>query len=128
MKLTNQQGWFIFTFMIWLLTLRSTVVFCLLFFWLWLAFLMLGIAHLITPAGGDPNANLIKAGGMFGLLAAFFAWCILRLRVLRIARIVSSLFRFGISHGLIRDVRIGRRLVRRGRMRRRMLRVGWVYE
>jgi len=68
------MGWFIFTFMLWLLTLRSTVVFCLLFFWLWLAFLMLGIGHIITPASGVPNSALIKAGGMFGLLAAFFAW------------------------------------------------------
>lgn len=74
--LTLTQGWFIFTFMMWLLTLRSTVIFSLLFFWLHLAFLMLGLGYLLTPqtAGGAPHTGLIKAGGMFGLLAAFFAW------------------------------------------------------
>ncbi|KAH6671150.1 putative meiotically up-regulated gene 86 protein [Halenospora varia] len=68
------MGWFIFTFLLWILTLRSTVVFSLLFFWLWLAFLMLGIGYLVTPEGGAPNSGLLKAGGMFGLLSAFFAW------------------------------------------------------
>ncbi|CAG8960065.1 hypothetical protein HYFRA_00010543 [Hymenoscyphus fraxineus] len=74
------MGWFIFTFLLWLLTLRSTVVFSALFFFLWLAFLMLGIAHLVTPnptsptAAAVPNVPLTKAGGLFGLLAAFLAW------------------------------------------------------
>ncbi len=74
------MGWFIFTFLLWTCTLKSTVVFSLLFFWLWLAFLMLGLAYLYSPepAAGATSAaaqtGLQKAGGMFGLLAAFFAW------------------------------------------------------
>jgi len=66
-------GWFIFTTILLLCTLRSTVMFFLLFFWLDLAFLMLGLGYLLNgPAG--PNGNLVKAGGFFGLLAAFWAW------------------------------------------------------
>jgi hypothetical protein len=67
------MGWFIFTTILLFCTLRSTVMFFLLFFWLDLAFLMLGIGWL-KHSGGAPNANFIKAGGLFGLLAAFWAW------------------------------------------------------
>jgi len=67
------MGWFIFTTILLFCTLRSTVMFFLLFFWLDLAFLMLGIGWL-NHSGGAPNAKLIKAGGFFGLLAAFWAW------------------------------------------------------
>jgi len=63
------MGWFIFTTILLLCTLRSTVMFFLLFFWLDLAFLMLGLGYLY-----DANEKLIKAGGFFGLLAAFWAW------------------------------------------------------
>lgn len=67
------MGWFIFTTILLLCTLRSTVMFFLLFFWLDMAFLLLGIGWL-QHDGGKPNSSLIKAGGMFGLLAAFWAW------------------------------------------------------
>jgi len=67
------MGWFIFTTILLLCTLRSTVMFFLLFFWLDLAFLMLGVGHLQSK-NGAPNPGLIKAGGLFGLLAAFWAW------------------------------------------------------
>jgi GPR1/FUN34/yaaH family len=67
------MGWFIFTTILLFCTLRSTVMFFLLFFWLDLAFLMLGIGWL-KHSGGAPDANFIKAGGLFGLLAAFWAW------------------------------------------------------
>lgn len=67
------QGWFIFTFLLLLCTLRSTVAFFSLFFTLDLAFLCLGIGYLENSSGG-PNGNLIKAGGVFGILAAFLAW------------------------------------------------------
>lgn len=72
------QGWFIVTFLFWILTLRSTVVFCLLFFWLWITFLLLALAYILTPnvTDGAPNSKLQKAGALFGLLAAFFAWYI----------------------------------------------------
>jgi len=56
-----------------LCTIRSTVAFFTLFFTLDMAFLMLGIAYL-THAGGEPNSACLKAGGVFGILAAFTAW------------------------------------------------------
>ncbi|KAI4165601.1 MAG: hypothetical protein LQ346_009104, partial [Caloplaca aetnensis] len=67
-------GWFIFTTLLLLVTLRSTVAFFSLFFFLDLAFLMLGIGYLHPDAKNHPNPPIIKAGGFFGLLAAFLAW------------------------------------------------------
>jgi len=66
-------GWFIFTTILLLCTLRSTVAFFLLFFFLDLAFLLLAIGY-ILPKDGSPNGPIIKAGGYFGLFAAFMAW------------------------------------------------------
>lgn len=66
-------GWWIFTTILLICTLRSTVAFFSLFFFLDLAFLMLFIAHFHTP-GGSPSVPLTKAGGYFGLLSAFAAW------------------------------------------------------
>lgn len=67
------MGWFIFTFILLLCTLKSTVAFFLLFFFLDLTFLLLGISYLV--GGGDaPDTKIQKAGGLFGLLAAFAAW------------------------------------------------------
>lgn len=54
-------------------TLRSTVAFFLLFFTLDMAFLLLGIGYLQNGSGA-PNEGCIKAGGAFGVLAAFLAW------------------------------------------------------
>jgi len=68
------MGWFIFTFLLVSLTLRSTVAFFFLFFTLDLAFLMLGIAYLDHDAEGNANIPLLRAGGAFGILAAFAAW------------------------------------------------------
>ena len=68
------MGWFIFTTILLGCTLRSTVAFFLLFFFLDLAFLLLGIGYLQPNSAGLPNPPVIKAGGLFGLLAAFFAW------------------------------------------------------
>jgi succinate-acetate transporter protein len=69
------MGWFIFTFLLLLCTMKSTVAFFLLFLTLDLAFLMLGLGHLIRPdQGAHSHVGLIKAGGVFGLLAAFLAW------------------------------------------------------
>lgn len=40
-----------------------------------MAFLMLGIAYLQPVDGGTaPQPGCLKAGGVFGLLAAFLAW------------------------------------------------------
>ncbi|KAF2453853.1 GPR1/FUN34/yaaH family-domain-containing protein [Lineolata rhizophorae] len=67
------MGWFIFTFLLLICTLRSTVAFFLLFFTLDLAFLLLGIGYLQND-GGAPHTGCIRAGGAFGILAAFLAW------------------------------------------------------
>jgi succinate-acetate transporter protein len=67
------MGWFIFTFLLLICTLRSTVAFFLLFFTLDLAFLLLGVGYLNYGAAG-PQSACIKAGGYFGLFAAFLAW------------------------------------------------------
>lgn len=68
-------GWFIFTTILLLCTLRSTVMFFLLFFTLDLAFLMLSCSHYAANNGAAASARLLtKAGGGFGMLAAFLAW------------------------------------------------------
>ena len=67
------MGWFIFTTILLICTLRSTVAFFSLFFTLDLAFMMLGIGYLQYDEAG-PNVACIKAGGWFGLMAAFLAW------------------------------------------------------
>jgi len=67
------MGWFIFTFILLLCTLRSTVAFFFLFFTLDMAFLLLGIGYLQADAVG-PQSDCIVAGGAFGLMAAFAAW------------------------------------------------------
>jgi succinate-acetate transporter protein len=68
------MGWAIFTFLLLICTLRSTVAFFLLFFTLDLAFFLLSIGHLTSDAKGKNNIPVIKAGGYFGLFAAFLAW------------------------------------------------------
>jgi succinate-acetate transporter protein len=67
-------GWFIFTFLLLICTLRSTVAFFMLFFTLDLAFLFLGLAYLYHGGTGAPHTGLLRAGGAFGILAAFTAW------------------------------------------------------
>jgi len=67
-------GWFIFTFLLLICTLRSTVAFFMLFFTLDLAFLFLGLAYLYHEGTGAPNVPLLRAGGAFGIIAAFTAW------------------------------------------------------
>jgi len=66
-------GWFIFTTVLVFCTLRSTLAFFLLFFFLDMAFLLLSVGHL-QSTDGTPKASVIKAGGYFGLFAAFMAW------------------------------------------------------
>lgn len=68
-------GWFIFTFLLLLCTLRSTVMFFMLFFTLDLAFLMLACSEYAAANSAATAAlKLGQAGGGFGLLAAFLAW------------------------------------------------------
>lgn len=67
-------GWFIFTTILLLCTLRSTLAFFLLFFTLDLAFLFLALGKLTATSAGAENVHLNKAGGYFGIFAAFLAW------------------------------------------------------
>ncbi|KAL2268196.1 hypothetical protein VTJ83DRAFT_3042 [Remersonia thermophila] len=69
------MGWFIFTTILLLCTLRSTVMFFLLFFTLDMAFLMLACSHFAANNGAAVSAKkLTQAGGGFGIVAAFLAW------------------------------------------------------
>lgn len=68
------MGWFIFTTLLLIATLRSTVAFFMLFFTLDLAFLLLGIGYLEHDSEGHPQTQCIRAGGAFGILAALLAW------------------------------------------------------
>jgi succinate-acetate transporter protein len=69
-------GWFIFTFILWILTIRSTLAFSSLFFTVWITFICLGVAYLDArnTADGHPHHGLTVAGGAFGIIAAFIAW------------------------------------------------------
>jgi succinate-acetate transporter protein len=67
-------GWFIFTTLLLVCTLRSTIAFFLIFFFLDLAFLLLAIGYIRGPTSTSVNVGCIKAGGVFGLLSAFAAW------------------------------------------------------
>jgi succinate-acetate transporter protein len=53
--------------------LKSTVAFFFLFFTLDMTFMLLAIAYL-HPTHGAPNTGCTRAGGAFGILAAFAAW------------------------------------------------------
>lgn len=61
-------GWFIFTFFLMLLTVKSTVAFFLIFFFLSITFLLLAISEF------SAKTSVKKAGGVFGLITAFVAW------------------------------------------------------
>lgn len=68
-------GWFIFTTVLLMCTLRSTLAFFLLFFTLDLAFLFLACEQYASDLGNASAAlALQKTGGLFGFLAAFLAW------------------------------------------------------
>lgn len=68
-------GWFIFTTILLLCTLKSTVAFFSLFFTLDLAFLFLSCESYAASMGHESAARSLQiAGGTFGMLAAFLAW------------------------------------------------------
>jgi len=66
-------AWFIFTTLLLVCTLKSTVAFFSLFFFLDVTFLLLAIAHFNT-VNGDTNLPVQKAAGIFGVITAFVAW------------------------------------------------------
>lgn len=68
-------GWFIFTTLLVICTLRSTVAFFLLFFTLDICFLLLACENYAHDLGNETaRLALQKAAGLFGFLAAFMAW------------------------------------------------------
>ncbi|KAJ6016103.1 hypothetical protein N7540_010694 [Penicillium herquei] len=68
------QAWFIFTTLMLLCTLKSSLAMFLLFFFLDMNYLILGIAHLKCHADGEILTSIRTVGGIFGLLAALTAW------------------------------------------------------
>ena len=66
-------GWFIFTAILLVCTLKSTVAFCSLFLFLDITFLLLAIAQ-FKAADGHPHIAITKTAGVFGLITAFVAW------------------------------------------------------
>lgn len=61
-------GWAIFTFMLTMLTLKSTVAFCLLFSFLTMTFVLLAAGEFTGKVG------VSRAGGVFGVITAFIAF------------------------------------------------------
>ncbi|KAI3403955.1 hypothetical protein KGF56_003222 [Candida oxycetoniae] len=61
-------GWAIFTLVLFLATLKSTVAFCSLFGFLFITFILL--------AGGELSGHVgvTRAGGVFGVITSFIAW------------------------------------------------------
>lgn len=57
-----------------MLTLKSTVAFFSLFFFVDIAILLLALGYLLQTDTGMPNEKLLKAGGLFAILGAFLAW------------------------------------------------------
>lgn len=57
-----------------LCTLKSSLAMFLLFFFLDMNYLLLGIANIQCGSSGEIMATVQKAGGVFGILAAFAAW------------------------------------------------------
>ncbi|KAJ5769654.1 hypothetical protein N7520_004213, partial [Penicillium odoratum] len=68
------MAWFVFTLMLLCCTLKSHLAMFLLFFFLDMNYLLLGIAHLKCHSDGQVLASVQKVGGIFGLLAAVTAW------------------------------------------------------
>ena len=64
--------WAVFTFLLLLCTLKSTVMFFSLFFTLLMAFILLAIGYFREAEAN--HVNILKAGGYFGILAGAIAW------------------------------------------------------
>ncbi|KAL8293625.1 hypothetical protein RQP46_000326 [Phenoliferia psychrophenolica] len=62
-------GWMIFTFIMWIASLRSSVALSGVFFFLTITFLLLGVSYFVPASPG-----IGTAGGVFGLITAFNAW------------------------------------------------------
>ncbi|WVF72638.1 hypothetical protein IAT40_007456 [Kwoniella sp. CBS 6097] len=69
--------WFVFTFILWIASFRSTVGICTLFFFFWLALLLLAIGFWRNQVG------VIKAGGWMGIVASLMAYYVGAERLLK---------------------------------------------
>ncbi|KAL4864763.1 hypothetical protein BDV12DRAFT_205569 [Aspergillus spectabilis] len=67
-------AWFIFTVLMTLCTLNSTVAFFSLFFFADLSLLLLGVGYIHRDAQDMPNSAMRQAGGFFAILCAFLCW------------------------------------------------------
>jgi len=67
-------GWFIFTFIMLIATLRSSIGLIGVFFFLTITFLLLFAGYFQLAHGASNAVTLIKAGGAFGIITAFNAW------------------------------------------------------
>ncbi|KAL4922360.1 GPR1/FUN34/yaaH family-domain-containing protein [Aspergillus aurantiobrunneus] len=67
-------AWFIFTIVMTLCTLKSTLAFFTLFLFADLALLFLGIGYIHRDAQGKPNSPLCQAGGFFSIMCGFLCW------------------------------------------------------
>jgi len=66
-------GWFIFTTIMLICTLRSTVAFFGLFLCIDLVFILMANSYFKMAEGEDPH-DINKAAGVFGCIASFLAW------------------------------------------------------
>ncbi|KAF9577813.1 hypothetical protein BGW38_006737, partial [Lunasporangiospora selenospora] len=64
-------SWGIFTFILWIATIRSTVTLSTMFFVLTITFMFLASAHLAHLSAGN---IVTKIGGALGVVTAFLAW------------------------------------------------------
>lgn len=77
LTLFDEKGFFVFTVLLTLCTMKKTVSFFILLTLVDVTFLLLGLSNLLTDENGEPNQNIAKAGGVFGIVAAFNAWYIM---------------------------------------------------
>ncbi|KAJ6112121.1 hypothetical protein N7523_008182 [Penicillium sp. IBT 18751x] len=68
------MAWFIFTTLMLLCTLKSSIAMFLIFFFLDLNYLLLAITHFQCGSSSAIIATVQKAGGVCGILAAITAW------------------------------------------------------
>jgi len=68
------SGWFIFTFLMFIASLRSSAGLISVFFFLMITYLLLFVGYFQSANGATNGATIITAGGAFGLITAACAW------------------------------------------------------
>jgi len=67
-------GWFIFTALMLIASLRSSAALVSVFFFLTITFLLLFVGYFVSANGNANGAHVITAGGAFGIVTAACAW------------------------------------------------------